>query len=116
MNVAEDRIDRLGRECGYSPTILRRRLSEKIPAIHKPAWARDPVATNTSCRWRSSGRGMANRPADRELVEIVAGHPYEKVEFDLMRLLAMDDPPAWSAGVHRGVASSGRSKDKAPTN
>src|SRR5579872_7176794 len=34
------RIDELGRESGYSPTILRRRLSN-VPAIRTPEWVQD---------------------------------------------------------------------------
>ena len=105
MSVAEDRIDQLGRECGYSPTILRRRLSERIPAIHKPAWAGDPITAKQIVPMALIGAWHAKSTADREIVEIVSGHPYEEVESDLMRLLAMDDPPVWSVGEYRGVAS-----------
>src|SRR6185369_9049305 len=37
------RINELGRESGYSPTILRRRLS-KMPTIYNPGWAQDSIA------------------------------------------------------------------------
>ena len=40
MGVDEDRVDRLERESGRSPTILRRRLSP-IEAIQTPPWAAD---------------------------------------------------------------------------
>ena len=40
MKITGDAVDRLARESGMSPTILRRRLS-RVDAIKSPAWARD---------------------------------------------------------------------------
>jgi hypothetical protein len=52
------KINDLGRESGYSPTILRRRLS-KIPAIRTPEWAQDSAAV-------------------RRLIPIMTGRPQER--------------------------------------
>ena len=36
---------------------------------------------------------------------MLADRPYENIEEDVTRLLQFDDPPVWSAGNYRGVAS-----------
>ena len=40
MNITGDAVERLARESGKSPTILRRRLS-RVDAIKSPLWAKD---------------------------------------------------------------------------
>ncbi len=43
--------------------------------------------------------------ADAEILSVLANRPYEQVEEDVARLVQFDDPPVWSAGNYRGVAS-----------
>ena len=59
MGLDEERVERLGRESGRSPTILRRRLAVSA-AIKSPEWARDTSA-GTKARGGDPGRRMARR-------------------------------------------------------
>lgn len=104
MGVDGDRAERMARETGRSPTILRRRLSG-IDAIRTPEWAgcaetaRDLIPLALIGAWR------ADRKADREIVSTLADRPYTGIEKTIARLLKFDDSPVWSIGQHRGVAS-----------
>lgn len=104
MGIDRGDVDRLARESGRSPTILRRRLS-KNAAIKTPAWAGDDDTAKTLVPLALIGAWHAEPQADRELVSYVADRKYEAVEDDVVRLLRFDDSPVWSAGRYRGVAS-----------
>lgn len=97
-------IDRLARESGRSPTILRRRLSQNA-AIRTPAWASDETAAKALIPMALIGAWHAEAKADREIVSLIADRPYEEIEADVARLLKFDDSPVWSAGGYRGTAS-----------
>lgn len=98
------RIDELGRESGYSPTILRRRLS-KVPAINRPEWAQDGNAVRRLIPIMLVGAWHTQSKGDCEVMHVLAGKPCDDVEKDVAELLNFDDPPVWSAGRFRGVAS-----------
>lgn len=51
------------------------------------------------------GAWNAGAKADTEILSVLANRPYEQTEEDVTRLLQFDDPPVWSAGKYRGVAS-----------
>jgi addiction module HigA family antidote len=104
MGVERDEFDRLARESGRSPTILRRRLSNN-GAIRTPEWAGDDHAAKTLVPMALIGAWHAEPEADREIVSYVADRKYEVIEDDIARLLRFDDSPVWSAGRYRGVAS-----------
>jgi addiction module HigA family antidote len=104
MGIEEDDVDRLARESGRSPTILRRRLS-KNDAIKKPAWAGDDDTAKTLVPMALIGAWHADLEADCEIVSGVANRKYEAIEDEVARLLSYDDSPVWSAGSYRGVAS-----------
>lgn len=104
MGIDEDDIDRLARESGNSPTILRRRLSRNT-AIKIPAWAGDDHTAKTLVPMVLIGSWNSEKEADREIVSYVADRRYEIIEEDVARILCYDDCPVWSAGRHRGVAS-----------
>lgn len=104
MGITEDDIDRLALESGRSPTILRRRLS-KNAAIRTPAWASDNDVSRVLLPMVLIGAWHAESKADREILSYLADREYEAVEDNVARLLAVDDPPVWSAGTFRGVAS-----------
>ncbi len=104
MRIPEERVDRLGRECGHSPTILRRRLSN-IDAIRQPDWARSSTLAAEIVPMALVGAWHANSRADREILEAISDHPYDHLEAALMRLRIMEDAPVWSVGDYRGVAS-----------
>jgi addiction module HigA family antidote len=104
MGIQKDDVDRLARESGRSPTILRRRLSPN-PAIKSPAWAADDNTAKTLVPMALIGVWHAESEADREIVSYLADRRYETIEDDVARLLQFDDSPVWSAGRYRGVAS-----------
>lgn len=104
MNITGDAVERLARESGKSPTILRRRLS-RVDAIKSPVWAKDPDTARALIPMMLIGAWNAKAKADTEVLSVLVNRPYEQIEEDVTRLLQFDDPPVWSAGNYRGVAS-----------
>jgi hypothetical protein len=104
MGIEKGDADRLARESGRSPTILRRRLSQN-PAIRSPGWAANDSTAKTLVPMALIGAWHAEPEADREIVSYVADRKYETIEDDVASLLGFDDSPVWSAGRYRGVAS-----------
>lgn len=104
MKITGDAADRLARESGMSPTILRRRLS-RVDAIKSPAWATDTGTARTLIPLMLIGAWNAKAKADTEVLSVLANRPYENIEVDVALLLRFDDPPVWSGGNYRGVAS-----------
>ena len=104
MGVENDDADRLARESGRSPTILRRRLS-KVPAIRTPGWAADAETARSLIPMTLVGAWHATSNADREVVRYWGNGSYEQVEESIAQLLQLDDAPVWSTGQYRGVAS-----------
>lgn len=104
MGVDEGDIDRLGRESGRSPTVLRRRLSRNT-AIKRPAWAGDDETAKTLVPMALIGAWHAEPAADREIISYLGDRKYEVIEDNIARLLLYEDSPVWSAGRYRGVAS-----------
>ena len=104
MGIERDEAERLARESGRSPTILRRRLS-KIDAIRTPLWAGDAGVARSLIPMALIGAWHAQSSADHEVFDYPADSSYQKIEESVARLLQIDDSPVWSAGQHRGVAS-----------
>ena len=104
MGIEDDGIERLARESGRSPTILRRRLS-KIEAIRKPQWAGDVESARSLIPMALVGAWHTISNADCEVVSTLAGSSYEQIEESVARLLQFNDCPVWSIGQYRGVAS-----------
>jgi hypothetical protein len=104
MNITGDAVDRLSRESGKSPTILRRRLS-RVDAIKSPPWAKDSDTARALIPMMLIGAWNTKAKADTEVLSVLANRPYEQIEEDVTGLLQFDDPPVWSAGNYRGVAS-----------
>ena len=104
MGVENDDADRLARESGRSPTILRRRLS-KVSAIRTPGWAADAETARRLIPMTLVGAWHATSNADREVVRYWGNGNYEQVEESIAQLLQLDDAPVWSTGQYRGVAS-----------
>ena len=98
------KIDDLARESGNSPTILRRRLSN-IPAIRIPEWAQNTRAVRSLIPVMLVGAWHTQSKGDCEIMSFLAGAPYDEIEKDVTELLKFDDPPIWSVGKFRGVAS-----------
>ena len=104
MGIEGDNTERLARESGYSPTILRRRLST-IPAIRKPLWSADNEVARSLIPVALAGAWRAKASADCEILSRLAGGPYQKIEESVKHLLQFDDCPVWSLGEYRGIAS-----------
>lgn len=104
MKITCDAVERLARESGMSPTILRRRLS-RVDAIRSPLWAKDSDTARALIPMMLIGAWNAKAKADTEILSVLANRPYEQIEEAVTRLLQFDDPPVWSAGSYRGVAS-----------
>ena len=105
MNVSCDETDRLDRESGRSPTILRRRLS-KQGIIHAPAWAREEDTARKLVPLALVGSWHYDSRPDREVVRTLARTgSYETIESTIISLLHKEDSPVWSIGEYRGVVS-----------
>ena len=104
MGIAQDKAERLARESGCSPTILRRRLS-KFDAIRTPDWARDERTARELIPMALIGAWHAQSSADREVFEVLANRSRQEIEKSVARLLQFNDSPVWSAGEYRGVVS-----------
>ena len=104
MGIEGDEADRLARESGRSPTILRRRLST-IPAIRTPEWAGDPEIARGLIPMVLVGAWHVDSRADREVVSFWGNEGYERIEESIAQLLQREDCPVWSIGRYRGVAS-----------
>ena len=104
MGIKGDNTERLERESGYSPTILRRRLS-KFAAIRKPPWAADNEVARTLIPVALVGAWRAKSSADCEVVSALADKPYRKIEESVKHLLHSDDCPVWLLGEYRGIVS-----------
>ena len=104
MGVGRHEADRLARESGRSPTILRRRLS-CIPEIQKPRWSSDATLARCLVPMCLVGAWHAHSNADQRVLETLAKYRYDRIEQDIARLQQIEDYPVWSVGQHRGVTS-----------
>ena len=104
MGYDDTKIERLARESGRSPTILRRRLSTNS-AIGTPEWASDDSTGRALVAMSLVGAWCSDVDADQEIVSQIANRKYDEVELDVRVLLGLDDSPVWSSGRYRGVAS-----------
>ena len=104
MGFDQDKARRHGRESGWSPTILRRRLSQ-VGAIKTPQWAEDAGIAKSLIPMALIGSWRTDSDADRRVLECLSGQSYEEIERSTRCLLQSDDSPLWSVGRHRGVAS-----------
>lgn len=104
MGIKGDEAERLARESGRSPTILRRWLS-KIDAIRKPLWAGDARVARRLIPMTLVGAWHVRSNGDCGVMADLGGLPYQEIEEIVTCLLQYDDSPAWSVGEYRGVAS-----------
>ena len=105
MGITErERVDRLARESGRSPTVLRRRLS-KVDAIRTPLWAGEVSMARRLIPVTLIGAWHAGLNADRKILAALAGSPYQEIEDAIADLLRNDDCPVWSVDQYRGVVS-----------
>ncbi len=105
MGLERHEADRLARESGRSPTILRRRLS-RIPHIGTPRWAKDTALARRLIPMCLVGAWHAHKSADQEVLRTLADcEKYKEVAQHVKGLRQLEDCPVWSVGQHRGVTS-----------
>ena len=105
MGIAEDSVDRLGRESARSLTILRRRLSN-LDVIKVPSWARDDDISKKLVPIALIGGWHRASFSDREVLKVMAEEDdYKSVESTVDNLLQLEDSPVWRVGEYQGVAS-----------
>ncbi len=104
MGFSRDAADRLARESGRSPTVLRRRLS-KVDAIREPRWADETKVARGLAPMMLVGAWNEGSPADREVLGAMANTPYDEIEKEVANFLTFDDAPVWTVAEHRGVVS-----------
>ena len=101
MGFDQDDVDRYRRECGYSLTVLRRRLS-KLPKVRTPQWAGTEHAEKL-IPMMFAGAWNSNNETDKSLVSKLANGM--DVESEIRRLSQLEDSPVWSFDSYRGVKS-----------
>ena len=101
MGFDRDDVDRYRRECGYSLTVLRRRLS-KLPKVRTPEWA-SPEHAEKLIPMVFAGAWNSNNETDNFLVSELADGM--DVESEIRRLSQLEDSPVWSFDAYRGVKS-----------
>ena len=104
MGIERARVDRLARESGRSPTVLRRQLSQ-FPAIKRPSWAEDERVARRVMPMALVGAWHNGSKADCEVLAALSGGAYQGVEEAVAALLRYDDCPVWSVDRYRGVVS-----------
>jgi len=104
MGIVDHDADVMARESGYSPTILRRRLSRNR-AVRTPEWTQQPGAVRDLIPMMLVGAWHVQSMADCEILSLLAGLPYPDLERQIAVLRTFDDPPIWTHGQFRGVAS-----------
>src|SRR5262249_8770173 len=86
MGIQQSDVQRLGRQSGRSPTILRRLLSHNR-AIRTPAWASDDNTAKLLVPMALVGAWHSKTDADCKIVSILADRKYEAIEDEVARLL-----------------------------
>ena len=104
MGVERERVDRLTRESGRSPTVLQRQLSQ-IGAIREPRWAGDKEVARRLMPMALVGAWHNGSKADCEVLAALSSGSYKGVEEEVAALLRYDDCPVWCVGRYRGVVS-----------
>lgn len=104
MGIERPRLERLARQSGLSPTVLRRRLS-KVPAIQTPPWADDPEIARKLIPLALIGAWHAGFDADHEILATLSNGPFENVKSAVTDLLRHEDSPVWRVGDQCGVVS-----------
>lgn len=101
MGFNRDDVDRYRRECGYSLTVLRRRLS-KLPKVRTPQWA-GTEHTEKLIPMVFAGAWNSNNETDNFLVSELADGM--DVETEILKLRQLEDSPVWILNSYRGIKS-----------
>lgn len=105
IGISNHDADKLIRESGGSPTILRRRLTQN-PAIKLPAWTDSKSVCASLPLFVLVGKWNKSYEADREILRCLhRADSYEDVEENFMRIASIEDSPVWKFSNKRGVVS-----------
>ena len=105
MSIGRERAERLYRESGRSPTILRRRLAQ-LDAIREPAWARDEAIAGNLIPMALAGAWNQSSDADVEVIRLLSGGVDAGELVSRFRQLSrLEDGPVWEVGQYQGVVS-----------
>lgn len=104
MGLDRNEADRLARESGYSPTILRRRLSV-IETIRIPAYHKDNQAVQYLIPFTLIGAWHSKTSGDQEVLSYLANCSYDEIEKRIAYLSRFEESPIWSSEQYRGVTS-----------
>lgn len=105
MGYGRDDIDRLSRESGRSPTVLRRRLSA-LDAVRRPEWSSNPDFGRKLVPLMLAGAWDSRNVGDRAALELLSlGANYQEIDHHIARILQLEDAPLWCVGSIRGVVS-----------
>ncbi len=104
MGQDGDSIDRLARDSGYSPTVLRRRLSN-IPAIRTPPWAAQQGVAEQLIPLVFVGAWDSGSEADQAVLAGIAAGTHDEIEKTVAALITQEQSPVWSIDKYRGVVS-----------
>jgi hypothetical protein len=96
IGMEESDAKRYALSTGRSWTVLRRQCATNL-AIRRPGWLDVPQSVCLSL-FCLLGAWNADKEADRQVVERLAGRSYEDVERDLLQLAQLDDAPLLSIG------------------
>ena len=95
---------RLARESGRSPTILRRKLS-RFDAIRRPRWAKESESARRLVPIALVGAWNSKNDDDWAVLVSLSGRSKREIQQDVARLRQLHDSPVWSSGEYRGVVS-----------
>ena len=101
MGFNRDDVDRYRRECGYSLTVLRRRLS-MLPKVRTPQWAGTEHAEKL-IPMVFAGAWNSNNETDNFLVSELADGM--DVETEILKFKQLEDSPVWLLNSYRGIKS-----------
>ena len=105
MSIGRERAERLYRESGRSPTILRRRLAQ-LDAIREPAWARDEAIAGNLIPMAVAGAWNQSSDADVEVIRLLSGGvDAGEPDARFRQLSRLEDGPVWEVGQYQGVVS-----------
>lgn len=99
LGLDEARAERLTRQSGRSWSVFRRLNANRVPAW-RPAWLAEPE--RRAIPLLALVDTFTDREGDREVVEHIAGWPFEAIERELRTLVASDDAPLLEIGPRFG--------------
>ncbi|MDH4321408.1 MAG: hypothetical protein OEV73_07915 [Desulfobulbaceae bacterium] len=97
IGMEEADANRYALSTGRSWTVFRRQMAVN-PAIRRPAWLDAPQSGSLTLLCLL-GAWYAAKEADRQVIERLAGRPYEEIEQDLRFLANLDDAPLLCIGT-----------------